>query len=416
MMKFISDFTHLFMGSRPIETAHVLEPVADRLNSGTVTPQKEDMRRATRLALSVPVRYRVKDSGLSWQLTTSQDYSSLGIRLILLSPLRPGTEIEMKISLPEIDHPVHLFGEIVWMAQTSHRHANHRVLECGVSFNLHKQEDSHKDKLIYIIANKFCRLGLNATRQMKTNPVATEDELRECFRIIYRGYHRRGYCLTHPTQMYYHHYIFVPGSRTFALKDKNKTVGTISLIADSSCGLPLEKLFSRELGRLRSDGRKLAEVSMLALEDNKSRPGIFSLANFEKQIQLFRLFKIMYEYARNVTGVTDLVIGVHPKHETLYRYLKFIPLGAPKRYQEARGNPALPMHLDIVNAEVNYPAALKEFFLRDKTSVEQLKSGLKIDGQIVRNFLCHEQQLWPGLSPQAQVYFRTIFEDIFDAI
>ncbi len=398
MMKMITQF---FVGDRHIESAQVLEPHVENRIQGRL----EEMRQATRLSLSVAVSYRVKSSASPWQLTTSQDYSSSGIRLILLSPLRPGTEIEMNIKLPEVSDPIHMYGIVVWVAQTSHRHAESRVIEGGVVFNK-VQHNPHKETLIYLIANKLCQLGIRATKHLTTLPAQTIDDLKACYNAVYQGYVLRGYCAPHPSQAYYHYYCFLPQSRTFTLKDKDKLLGTISLVVDSPCGLPMDNLFSREINRLRAEGRKLAEVSLLAMAHHEKKKKFFSLTNFDKQVQLFRLFKIIYEYARHVAGVTDLVIGVHPKHETLYKYLMFRAIGSPKSYSEARGNPALPLHFDIIQGEKDYSGSLKEFFVTEKTPQETLCSGVQINADTVRKFLCEEQSIWSKMSPKVQDYFK----------
>ncbi len=413
MIKVVENFFQFFGVNKSIESAQVLKEHMEK-ESGRNVSFLAEMRQATRLSVSVPVSYRIKGSLAGWQSTISRDYSSSGIRLVLLSVVKPGTDIEMNISLPEVDHVIHMYGVVVWVAQTSHRHAQERVIECGVVFNK-LQKNTHKEKLIYLIANKLCHLGISATKHLTACPVKTLEELKACYNIVYQGYEARGYCTAHSSQMYYHYYSFLPESRTFSLKDKDQILGTISLIVDSPCGLPMDNLFSREINRIRADGRKLAEVSLLAMAHQEKKKKFFSLTNFEKQAQLFRLFKIMYEYAHRVIGVTDFVIGVHPKHETLYKYLLFRNMGSPKSYPEARGNPALPLHLDLINAKENCSSCLKDFFEGQSTPLEILSEGFVPNAQVVRHFLCEQQEIWPRIPLKTQQYFKQCYPgQIFD--
>ncbi len=407
MVNFFGNIFQLFTGGKSIESAQVLEGhYANQAVLGF--PRFSEMRQATRLSVGAPVSYRIKGVMSPWQSTISRDYSSSGIRFVLLSPVKPGTEIEMKISLPEVNHLIHMQGVVVWVAQTSHRYAQKRVIECGVVFN-RVQENTHKEKLIYLIANKLCHLGIKATKHLTAAPVQTLEDLKACYRIVYEGYTARGYCAANSSRMYYHYYSFLPESRTFVLKDKEQILGTISLIVDSPCGLPMDNLFSREINWLRGGSRKLAEVSLLAMVHLEKKKNLFSLTNFEKQMKLFRLFKIMYEYAHYVAGVTDFVIGVHPKHETLYKYLLFRNLGSPKSYPEARGNPALPLHLDLHAANENYTSCLRDFFMDRSIPGEILRSGFVPNGQVVRKFLCEDQLVWPKMPEKAKVYFKQIY-------
>lgn len=408
MIKSIGNLVQLFIGGRNIESAQVL---GQHCKNEALKPASEDfveLRQATRLSLSIPVAYRVKGALPKWYFTTSQDYSSSGIRLILLSAVRPGTDIEMNIKLPEVDHAINMKGVVVWVAQTSHRHAQNRVIECGVVFDT-LQKDAHRQKLVYLIANKLCHLGLKSTQHLTAAPVQTLLDLKECYSIVYQSYLARGYCSPSPSQMYYHYFSFLPESRTFVLKDKEKLLGTISIVVDSPCGLPMDNLFPREVHRLRAEGRKLAEVSLLSMAHHDKKEKIFSLTNFDKQLRLFRLFKIVYEYARHIAGVTDLVIGVHPKHATLYQYLMFNTLGSPKSYPEARGNPALPMHLDIVRGERECSNSLKDFFVSERPSLQTISGGLVMRKEIVRQFLCEDQMLWSSMPLEAREYFQQCY-------
>lgn len=402
----IENLKYFFGGSKTLQSV--------RHNSSWheegISQADNEMRKSTRLTTCLDVSYRVKNSGKDWIETISRDYSSQGIRVVLIKPLQHGTAVELNISLPEVDHPIHMHGFVTWVTQTSHRHAKQEVLECGIAFD-DVQQNTNKEKLVYLIANKLSQLGLRVTRHLTAAPVQSVDDLKACFGIVYKGYVARGYCLPNESEMYYHYYSFLPESRTFALKDNKKLLGTISLIVDSPCGLPMDNLFGREIDHLRANGRKLAEVSLLALAHNDKKKKIFSLANFDKQIQLFRLFKIMYEYAHNVAGVTDLVIGVHPKHETLYKYLMFRTMGSPKKYSEAGGNLALPLHLDLISAKQNYNHCLKDFFTAEATSLDKLRGGIVPNGELTRQFLCEEQALWPLMPLNVRGHFKQVYPE-----
>lgn len=410
MIKTIGSFVQLLVGSKDIESAQVLEPPSGARVGKQRIASFMEMRQATRLSLSIPVSYRVKGALDKWHFTTSQDYSSSGIRLVLLSVVRPGMDIELNIKLPEVDHAIHMRGVVVWVAQTSHRHAQHRVVECGIVFDP-IQKTSHRQKLVYLIANKLCRLGLKSTQHLIAAPVQTLVDLKACYSMVYQGYLARGYCSPHPSKMYYHYFSFLPESRTFMLKDQDTLLGTISVIVDSPCGLPMDNLFSREINRLRNPGRKLAEVSLLSMAHHDKGKKMFSLTNFDKQVQLFRLFKIVYEYARHIAGVTDLVIGVHPKHEALYKYLMFNTMGSSKSYKEACGNPALPLHLDIIQCEQHCSSYLQDYFMRERTAPEIIRSGVVMRDEIVRQFLFEEQVLWLNMPLKAREYFKQCYSE-----
>lgn len=411
MMKIIGDFTQSFWKRSTAVPSH-LEPSVENHGYEFSSLKEEEKRLATRVSVDAEVWYRTGGGFSSWQLTKSKDYSSTGVRLVLLFPVAPGTAIDMKIKLAEMEQPLQMQGTIVWVAQTTHRHAHNRIIECGVAFK-NVQQRSQKDKLVYLLADKFCHLGIQATRHLSALPAQNIGELKACYEIVYKGYLSRGYCLPSESKMFYHYFSFLPKSRTFTLKENGKIIGTISVVVDSPCGLPMDKLFSKEMNSLRRQGRKLAEVTLLALDSGKKK-SLFSLANLEKQARLFRLFKIMYEYAHNEAGVTDLIIGVHPKHASLYKYLQFRPLASIKQYSGACGNLALPLHLQIAGLAEKYSTAMRSFFTSDATSIDTLRGGLVLDAKTVAHFLTENQLMWPQIPERSQEYFFECYPELLN--
>lgn len=409
-MKILANILHQFSQKRSYGIG-VLEDDVASVRGGFSEPLLLEERRASeRVAISVPVWYRIKSGWSKWLLGKSVDYSETGIRLALPTGIKPGTEMSLKIKLPNAQQPMDMRGIVIWVAPAEERYGRDTV-ECGVAFK-NIRNVQNKEKLIYLIANKLCKIGLQFTKHIIAEPVQTIEDLKACYSIVYRGYVARRYCLPNETAMHYHYHAFLPQSRAFTLKEKGKMLGTISIIVDSPCGLPMDTLFSRELDHLRGNGRKLAEVSLLAMAPGDKTKKIFSLTNFDKQVRLFRLFKIMYEYSRNVAGVTDLIIGVHPKHETLYKYLMFKAMGSVKSYPGARGNPALPLHLDLVAAEQECSSCLKSFFLADMAPKETLEGGLKMNAEIAHQFLCEDQKLWDNIPTASQNYLKKCYPGV----
>lgn len=406
-MNILENFIHLFNQNRSYGIGVLEENVtADRID--IKSEDVVDRRGSSRVDISVPVWYHIKSDWTKWLLGKSVDHSDTGIRLALPSKVKPGTEISIRLKLPDSPTPVNLKGVVVWTAPGD---TGREMVECGVAFK-DIRKTKQKEKLVYLIANKLCKIGLSFTRHIVSQPVQTVDELKECFRTVYEGYVARRYCAPNAREMHYHHYSFLPESRTFILKEKNRAIGTISVVVDSPCGLPMESLFPREVEHLRQKGRKLAEVSLLAMAGEQNKKKMFSLTNFDKQVRLFRLFKIMYEYAHHVAGVTDLIIGVHPKHETLYKYLSFKAMSSPRSYPGARGNPALPLHLDLVWAKDNYSSCLKAFFLEETPQLDHLQGGLKITPDLVQKFLCEDSTLWSHIPVESQKFIRKCYPGI----
>ena len=205
----------------------------------------------------------------------------------------------------------------------------------------------------------------------------TFEDSREAYRLVHQEYFERGYCKPKPSRTHYTYYCLLPKSRTFLLskKGKNQVLGTASLVLDSPYGLPIESLFPERLGQIRAEGKRLAEVTLLAVSAQEFGKKIFSLTNVQKLIATFRLFKGLFTHAR-FEGVTDLIIAVNPKHEKLYHCLTFESLGPARPYSGACDNLALLMHLDVIRfADVGFQEQrmVQKYFLEESNAHDPVK-------------------------------------------
>jgi len=111
-------------------------------------------------------------------------------------------------------------------------------------------------------------------------------------------------------------------------------------------GLPMEDVFSEEIGILRAEGARLMEVSGLATHRTNDYTFIMEA------------FRVLYAYARYSKNVTDLCIAVATKHQRFYEEaLLFETLGPVRNYSSLNKVSAVAMHLDLEMAEERYKAA-----------------------------------------------------------
>ena len=173
--------------------------------------------------------------------------------------------------------------------------------------------------------------------------VANSEHLRQaCFRLIHDEYLARGLCAANAEGSYCTPYARKEGSRTFALPVRGVLGGTVTLIPDDG-GLPLESLYAQEVRERREQGARLAEVSMLALNSRLFPRSQYSMRSIHKMRALFSLFAAMHSYCVRCTDVTELVVVVHPRHEGIYKMLRFRRCGPVRSYATVQGKPALPL-------------------------------------------------------------------------
>ncbi len=161
--------------------------------------------------------------------------------------------------------------------------------------------------------------------------VGQPDQRSKASMLIERMYARRGYhtetasTLPHrPTR------IILETSRNEEL------FGTLTLGLDSEEGLLADALYRPEMNRLRAMGRKLCELSRLAVDPQYG----------SKEV-LASLFHLAYIYARLLHKATDVLIEVNPRHAGFYkRMLGFRQIGQVHTCPRVNA-PAVLLHLEL---------------------------------------------------------------------
>jgi hypothetical protein len=172
---------------------------------------------------------------------------------------------------------------------------------------------------------------------------------RQAFGLVYENYRSKGLIAENGCGLRYTHFNLLPETATFVACAEGETVATFSLVIDSRpFGLPMDSLYGQELGSLRTAGRKVAEISGLAV-DSRYRPISIHL--------IMNLVKMMYTYA-NKMEVTDLVLACHPRHARLYERLFFFrKFGELRSYKAVNDAPAVAVRLDLTTVEELYQDA-----------------------------------------------------------
>lgn len=264
-------------------------------------------------------------------------------------------------------------------------------------------------------ADRIPVLALKHSDQYFCRAAQQFEDLREAYQLVYEEYLARGYCESRPSRMHYTHFCVLPSSRTFLLqkKDEEEILGTASLILNSPCGLPIESLFAEKVRELQEKGRRIAEVSLLAVSTTAFGKTIFSLTNTQKLIATFQLFKAVFCYAQS-NGVTDLIVAVNPKHEKLYQYLAFESIAPIKSYSSVRGNPALLMRLDIIGfMDARFRNRIVQKYFLHKSTEDIESRSLPMEREVLdRLFLETEPPLPAEEFSIFQAYLKSCYSDL----
>jgi len=162
----------------------------------------------------------------------------------------------------------------------------------------------------------------------------TDQELLDSLRLVQRRYELRGYLpggADHADLTLYH---VLPGSRTILVKAADRIVATATYVPDSPLGLPSERVFGCEVKEIRATGRRLVEISGLAIEESVRAEDRAKVAVW--------LFHTIEDIARLGGNTDDLVITVNPRHVAYYSgRLGFDRVAGPRPFAAVQGADAV---------------------------------------------------------------------------
>ncbi len=201
-----------------------------------------------------------------------------------------------------------------------------------------------QDEALFQAQNDPFGLKLRATRTLV--------DLEEAYCLVHRAFRAEGLPETGPVKGRINPFNRLPNARTFLVDHEDKLIGALTVLPDSALGLPTDELYHSELRALRESGRRLCEVSGLAVECEDR-----ALSNAAK----LHLFRAAYRYVRKYFKATDLCVLAPSRHEHYYRRIFMFERLAEKRIYALGGLhcPAIGLRLDLEKAPDYYKSAYK---------------------------------------------------------
>ena len=140
-------------------------------------------------------------------------------------------------------------------------------------------------------------------------PARSLDDVIDAWRLVYRNYVAAGRIARNRLGLYTRREAVGPHATVFVGRLRGLTATTLTAIADSERGLPLDHAFANQLHAWRSDGRRLVAVDLFA--DRRQGSTRSSSALYEL---LHHAFFLAVHH-----GATDLLCAVPGHHLRLYR-------------------------------------------------------------------------------------------------
>ena len=216
---------------------------------------------------------------------------------------------------------------------------------------------------------------------------SSRERLTAAFELVYRSYLTKGYIRPHPGGVVYQSTFGLSSSRTLvAVTQAGKLLGTLTLVGDNPFGMQLEATYSAEVEALLAEGRKVAEVTCLAVE-----PG----AQFRPRAVFFALtqFALHYAYWQRYD---DLLLAIHPRHYHFYwQVFRVYPVGPCRPHGPVRGNPAVCCRIDMRLLERNMrPKLWQQYFSPIGPKSDYLSPSMALADHL---YFCHRR----GIAPDA---------------
>ncbi len=151
----------------------------------------------------------------------------------------------------------------------------------------------------------------------------------KAWRLVYHVYLESGYITPNPYKIHTVPQAVQPATAVFLEQTGPCEGSTLSAILDGPKGLPLDHVYGDELDKLRNRGRRLLEFGLLAdtsvicddegLPTRKHNPLSARYPMVARMGDtLANVFRHAFWYAM-CNDVTDIVIGVNPKHAPFYQ-------------------------------------------------------------------------------------------------
>jgi len=218
------------------------------------------------------------------------------------------------------------------------------------------------------------------------------EDLTAALSLVHDSYVELGLMAPHPSGLRLLPHHLLPETRVFLAREHGEVVATLTLIPDTEAGLPLDAAYREDADGLRLEGRRIGEISCLALAPRYRRHDL-----------LLHLFRMMHVCAR-ATGLDDLCVVVAPKHGRFYQHiLLFEAYGGFAELDSLNGAPALLYRQDLRTVSetthryyASSPAAadLYRFFFEEaETVMAQATAGHGLGSAEVEQLLIGHPEL-----------------------
>jgi ribosomal protein S18 acetylase RimI-like enzyme len=185
----------------------------------------------------------------------------------------------------------------------------------------------------------YRRVGLfgNLPEPMWVERALDPETLWEAWCLVHDCYVDCEYIVPDPTGARVRSFEAMPEMANFVVKDAGRVVAVMSVIGDTDqLGLPSDKVYGDAIDQLRQRGRRVCEITNLAVHPDYRNQPVFS-----------ELTQAAFAHARCLS-YDDMFISISPDHVPFFgEVLCFDPCGGKRVYDRQTEDVVVGMRLDI---------------------------------------------------------------------
>jgi ribosomal protein S18 acetylase RimI-like enzyme len=189
----------------------------------------------------------------------------------------------------------------------------------------------------------YNRMGMFSSQDSGFEITRAQDveDLAEAYALVHDAYVSCGYINQRERGLRVRPYEAMPEMATFVARAEGHVVAVTSVLMDSAeLGLPSDHAFGQELGRLRGQGRRVCEITNLAVHPDYRRSPVFG-----------ELTRCCLAHATAI-GYDDMFIAVSPEHANFFGdVLLFEPCGPERNCSDEVEDIVVGMRLNLVGLQ-----------------------------------------------------------------
>ena len=177
----------------------------------------------------------------------------------------------------------------------------------------------------------------------------TLSDVEDAWRLVYRAYRRAQLIGSNTSKIHVVPEALRPRTAVIVGRMGDLTVSTITVVGDDAGGLPLDRDHHEELSALRSEGRRLIEITLHADRRHSIERAFYAL------LELMRYAIWFGQYL----GATDYLYSIPNAYEQLYHQaFGFTPISCGKHNTAGNENAIRLMRLDDEKVKKQHEAHL----------------------------------------------------------